>query len=218
MFHTTGWLEKRVLIYTQHARLLFSTFRGTHWTFAGFDGLSLLLGRERARSGSYLLKLALAEHSTGRQELVRSGLWQSIFYWSLAIMKYSNILLPFQLTMGMTLMSLIVTVEWDQPPLETAKVIPMSTAQGAHSYHTVGSWLDLRHSSGGDFWSEFWNMLNTCPTESAKLTTGILLGSSEFSYQNCLLTSISPNTCPFLNAVWLVIKATALLSSHHSME
>lgn len=64
-------------------------------------------------------------------------------------MKYSNVLFPFQLTMVLALMSLMVTT------LETAKVISTSTAWGTHSSHTVGSWFDVRHGSGGDFWSEF---------------------------------------------------------------
>lgn len=106
-------------------------------------------------------------------------------------MKYSNVLFPFQLTMVLALMSLMVTVEGAELPLETAKVISTSTAWGAHSSHTVGSWFDVRHGSGGDFWSEFRNTVNAWPTESAKITTGVLRGSSEFPSQNCLLTRIS---------------------------
>ena len=68
-------------------------------------------------------------------------------------MKYSNVLFPFQLTTVMALMSLVVTVEGAELPLEIAKVTSISTAQGAHSSHTVGSWFDVRHGSGGDLWS-----------------------------------------------------------------
>lgn len=69
-------------------------------------------------------------------------------------MKFSNVLFPFQLTTATALMSLIVTVERAELPSEKAKVISISTACGAHSSHTVGSWFDVRHGSGGDFWSE----------------------------------------------------------------
>lgn len=69
-------------------------------------------------------------------------------------MKYSNVLFPFQLAVVMVLMSLMVTVEGAKLLLETAKVTSISTARGAHSSHTVGSWFDVRHGSGGDFWSE----------------------------------------------------------------
>lgn len=69
-------------------------------------------------------------------------------------MKYSNVLFPFQLTTVMALTSLVVTGEGADLPLETAKVISISTAQGAHSSHTAGSWFDVRHGSGGDFWAE----------------------------------------------------------------
>lgn len=56
--------------------------------------------------------------------------------------------------MVMALMSLMVTVEGAELPLETEKVISISTAQGAHSSHTVGNRFDVRHGSGGGFWSE----------------------------------------------------------------
>lgn len=42
--------------------------------------MPLLFGRERAGSGLYLSRLALAEHRTDSQYLVRRRLWQSIIY------------------------------------------------------------------------------------------------------------------------------------------
>lgn len=185
-------------------------FQGNTLSIWRFGALPSLFERGRAGSGSYLLRFALAEHSTGSQYLVRSGLWQSIFYWYFAIMKYSNVLFPFQLTAVMVLMSLTVTVEGAEPPLEAAKVISISTAGQARSSHTAGGWFDVRHGSGGDFWSEVWNTVNTWPTESAKITTEVLLDSSELPPLNSLLTHISPKVLS--EYARGVIRATASLS------
>lgn len=71
-----------------------------------------------------------------------------------AIMMYSNVPFPFQLTTATALMSLMVTEERAELHSETAKVVSVSTAQGARGSHTAGGGFDVRHGSGGDFWSE----------------------------------------------------------------
>lgn len=54
---------------TQHTTY---TFKGIHKVFE--DLMPLLFGRERAGSGLYLSRLALAEHRTDSQYLVRRRL------------------------------------------------------------------------------------------------------------------------------------------------
>lgn len=65
-----------------------------------------------------------------------------------------TVLFPFQLARVMALMSVMATVEGTELPLEAAEVISIYSAREAHSSPTAGSWFDLRHGSGGDFWSE----------------------------------------------------------------
>lgn len=139
-----------------------------------------------------------------------------VFFFLFAITRYSNVLFPFQLTTATALMSLMVTADRAELPSETAKVVSVSTTQGARSSHTAGGWFDVRHGSGGDFWPEVWNTVNAWPTEFGKITTGIFLSSSEFQSQNNLLTCVSPQV--LFEHSNDAIKATVLLLSYHKKK
>lgn len=139
-----------------------------------------------------------------------------VFFFFFAITRYSNVLFPFQLTTATALMSLMVTADRAELPSETAKVVSVSTTQGACSSHTAGGWFDVRHGSGGDFWPEVWNTVNAWPTEFGKITTEIFLSSSEFQSQNNLLTCVSPQV--LFEHSNDAIKATVLLLSYHKKK